>query len=183
MKKKPIFIHIPKAGGTSIGEIVKKYNNELPPCLHCSVNYYSKEYRDACFVFSFVRNPYDRLLSAHAYLTGGLGNNGDTKFGKTLSPDFKYFVRNQLNNNLNWLHFKPIKFWLNDDIDYIGRMENYENDFRTICDKIGIPRQKLPHNNKTNHTHYTEYYDDETRKIVAEKYAKDFEHFGYEFGE
>ncbi len=68
-----------------------------------------------------------------------------------------------------------------DEIDFIGRFENLEEDFQYICEKIGLSNIKLPHENITRHKHYTKYYNNETREIVAEIYAKDIKNFGYNF--
>ena len=63
------------------------------------------------------------------------------------------------------------------------RFENLQEDFDTFCDKVNIPRQVLPHKNKSDRKHYTEYYDTESRELVEELFAKDLEYFGYKFGD
>ena len=65
-------------------------------------------------------------------------------------------------------------------MDYVFKLEDPDG-MNKVFDHLEIPRVKLPHKNKNGHKHYTEYYDKDTREIVAEKYAKDIEFFGYKF--
>lgn len=114
--------------------------------------------------FTTVRNPYDRWVSWWKY--------SSSRKDMTLNQ----FVQHRTNHQHNFIN--------GIDNIHIIKFENLQQDFDIVCDKIGIPQQQLPYNNRGRHKtkHYTEYYDDETQKLVAEKYARDIECFGYEFG-
>jgi hypothetical protein len=132
-----------------------------------------KEY----FTWTLVRNPWDRLVSTYK----DKASKGYGPWCNFKNLTFSDFIINK--EGIKNSHTCVQKTQFPPNIDFIGRFENLQEDFNTICDKIGMPRQELPHKNKSKHKHYTEYYDDETRQIVAEKFAKDIEYFGYEFGE
>lgn len=181
-KNKFLFIHIPKTGGTSIANAVgingvTRHLTHRELLNRCSSQSEIKNYLS----FAFVRNPWDRFLSLYFYLK---------KADNTELIDFKYFCKLFANdfyisNRQVWSrHYMPQSDYIETtDIKFIGRYENFQDDFNDVCDKIGIPQQKLPHRKKSKHKHYTEYYDEETKQIVAEKYEKDIGYFGYKFGE
>jgi chondroitin 4-sulfotransferase 11 len=160
------------------------------------------------YKFSFARNPWDRLVSCYVFFssTHSIINSSFVDFIKSIDlflrednrPELHYYsiqnntcadglsgvnIKAPSQSPLLGYHVLPQAYFIRDDFNFIGKVENLQEDFNIICDKIGIPRQGLPQKNKTNHKHYTEYYDDETKQIVAEKYAKDIEYFGYKFGE
>jgi len=200
-----IFIHIPKCAGTSIEHALYSYASDVSGILldskadesHQKWCIQTKNLRNEdlfksintyndYFKFTVCRNPYDRLVSAYQYFD----LSRRYKTFRNFINDTKLFkdVQNTLEED-SYLktdliyHLLPGVYFVRNRVDFIGRFENLQEDFNIVCDKIGIPRQKLPHANKRNHKHYTEYYDDETREIVAEKYAQDIEYFGYKFGE
>jgi len=195
---KCIFIHIPKCGGSSVERHIdnRDWWVHAPAEKHLTANDARNKYAqywDDYFKFSIVRNPYDIEVSwyhfkKHPFIHGR--EIGFSEFIKDESINTVAKISHGLTDK-RWENIIPsvtdcYEYLSIDDtiaMDYIGKLENIRQDFNTICDKIGIPRQQLLHVNKTNHKHYTEYYDDETKQIVAEKYAKDIEYFGYEFGE
>lgn len=187
-KHRVIFIHVPKCAGTSMEEYLKDFGFRIEGHYHTTHRYLLKndKYKNY-YKFSFTRNPYDKMVSEFKWYTDQSNewNSPDCrKYYKDV--DFKTFVNKFITSHLGdpyhlysqYSILRPLK-----GIDFIGRFENLQEDFNTVCEKIGIPQQKLPHKYKRKHKHYTEYYDDKTRQIVSEKYSKDIEHFRYKFGD
>ena len=128
-----------------------------------------------------MRNPWDRLVSCWKQKI--VSKAGLNKYQHL--QDFGDFVRHGVRKEdvakcNTHLRLQTALLPL-DKLDFIGRVETFEQSLNHVLGKLSIPRQELPHKNKTKHKHYTEYYDDETREIVAEKYAKDIARFGYDF--
>ena len=183
-KQKYVWFRTAKCGTRSI---LFSLNNNTDICVNeynVQFDYSWKDY----FKFSIARNPWDRLVSTwtekvqHQWIEHDKNPYRIKVFKKYKDEDYDFFVKNVIPSED--IHTECLSNLIDlTVVDFIGRFENLQQDFNIICDKIGIPQQKLPHRNKTKHKHYTEYYDDETREIVAKKYAKDIEYFGYEFGE
>jgi hypothetical protein len=145
------------------------------------------------FVFTFVRNPYSRLLSAYLDKIAG---NAPQKRRLLLSFDmpeetqlsFKDFVRLVARQPLIDMdaHWRPqtvatLKRCLR--YDFIGSFENLDADFSFVEQRI-FPAQKqklevwAPH--RTGATDkISSYYDEETISLVQKIYTDDFKTFGY----
>jgi|APSaa5957512493_1039668.scaffolds.fasta_scaffold53507_2 chondroitin 4-sulfotransferase 11 len=196
-KHKFIFVHPNKCGGNSIEYFFQGYLEVDHRMLSEYQKEYPEEYKNY-FKFGFVRNPYERLVSVYHGRTQGklvtvdleLSKYSFSESVKLLEDGVMRYCVPLLASHLLGCKCEPIpcnRPWYLDEVqkiglDFIGRCEHFQSDFNTICDKIGIPGQQLPHENASKHKHYTEYYDEETKQIVAEKYAKDIEYFGYRFG-
>lgn len=190
-KSKCIFVHVPKTGGTSI----KKALFGTRGAGHRSLRSYKiifrkREFSDY-FKFAFVRNPWDRVVSAYEFLRKGGMNESDKEWSNRIMPQYKGFndfVTNWLDqkNIYNEVHFVPQYEFLrlgNTDpkVDYIGKFERLEKDFEKICNKLN-KQCSLRHENKSSKdTEYREYYNERTRKIVGYIYEKDVELFEYSF--
>ncbi|WP_250434140.1 sulfotransferase family 2 domain-containing protein [Hanstruepera flava] len=187
---KCVFVHIPKVAGTSIRNGVFKGDYEGP--VFKSIPNDWNQY----FKFAFVRNPYDRMVSAWKMFTEGMEKskwsyNNEPPLKNTSFIDFikiatdasiDYHSRNSIksvlrHHTLPQIH--PYHCFI--DLDFIGKFENLESDFSIIAKEIGLRKYKLNHLNKTKRIHYREYYDNETFELVSNNYKEDIERFGYSF--
>jgi len=188
---KCIFFHIPKTGGSSIRNVLFG-NGDGGHILSTSMEELETEKFNEYFKFSFVRNPWDRVVSAFYYLnTSELNPNilsFRIKYIDKYNMNFKKFVKDFMNEESIKLsqHLLPQHLFVfkenTPNIDFIGKFENIQEDFNKICDIIGIDKTYLSNDNKSDHDSYKDYYDEETKSIIAKIYEKDINYFNYIFG-
>jgi len=176
---------------------IQVHNVEFPTAKCDQLSTIYKDY----LKFAFVRNPWDRLVSCYINKMTKPINFENTYFKQGIYIDFirygifkagmnfKEFVKEvcKIPDEISDEHFRSQYTFITDEnetliVDFIGKFENLQEDFNKISGKIGLKNIELPKLMSTKHKHYTEYYDEETKKLVAERYKKDIEMFGYEFG-
>lgn len=214
-KHKYVFVHIPKCGGSSIelnllareniyiNNFIKNGFSKLSPLQkkkynlgrqdmgvssqHLKINQYESQKTKNYFTFSFVRNPWDRMVSEYFYIRKKWGCDCKEKYFKKTFPNFRSFViKNGLQCSWPSHRFQQIDFVLNpmtnQMVDFIGRFENLNRDFRYVCQRIGFKKlARLRQTNVTYHKKYRHYYDTETKNIIAHKFRRDIEYFKYTF--
>jgi hypothetical protein len=185
-----IFIHIPKTGGVSVAHSL--FGNLAGG--HRKISDYQLIYgkRDfhAFFKFTFVRNPWDRLLSSYLFLKRGGYNRADAEWAEAHLADyetFEGFVKSWVSPEtvLTHVHFIPQHLFVCDAsgnlvVDFIGRFEQLAEDFEIVRRRLGI-LARLEHHNRSEPRNYRNFYTEATEKIVERVYRKDIELFGYSF--
>lgn len=66
-------------------------------------------------------------------------------------------------------------------VDFVGRYEDLQASYDTVCEQIGLPTLELGRKNPSKHDDFTNYYDDELRDVVSAYYADDLKIFDYQF--
>jgi len=192
--KKVVYCNIPKVANSSLKASISNRNFQDDYSVHREVHGKSKLSNESAeyFKFSFVRNPFDRLVSCYeskyhkdAEIKTGVLDLRFYLLG-TFAKDrgFDRFVKSVclIPNRFAEMHFLSQYLTLCRNgrfkADFIGRFENLEADYEPIRQKYGFA--PLQHYNPSGKGDWRDYYTPKTAKMVYRKYRKDFETFGYQ---
>lgn len=171
---KVIFLKTPKVAGTSMLKVLVDRLGEPKRYFKDWEGEFSDKVLGDYFIFSFVRNPWDKMVSLWKFM-------GRSQTIYRILTDHRKITKSTR------FHARPCHVFThlngNQFVDFIGRYESLQEDFNKVCDLIGIKRANLPMLNTSKHDHYSKYYIEDMREMVAKKYAKDIELFGYVFEE
>lgn len=184
-----IFIHVPKAAGTSVAMAL--YGRQIT---HLPASYFNKidpnDFSER-YSFAIVRNPYERIVSSYLFAVRGGTSKVKVRNHEIYSGDnfssFDKFVKNWLSmkdvEKLDHI-FRPQHLYvcvgdevIVNDVFFLDDMEFFQDE---VSKKIGR-RIEIGSVNRVNKgVDLMSYHTDETKEIVYNKYKKDFDIFGFD---
>ena len=132
---------------------------------------------ESYFKFCFVRNPYDRFVSACAFI-----HRTNDRMQRDPLGVMKQTIEEK--NREQAILFRPQHEFVTDlsgelCVDYVGTFETLQRDFDRICRQMGLPTAILPRINASQRAPYRAYFDKELQEMVYTFYRRDFALFGY----
>ena len=172
-----------KVGTRSTFEAFDNTNAELIAD-HATACYYAPQKYKDYFKFAFVRNPWDRLVSAWYQK---IYERNTYNFSPSVHAELQNFENfvfycSTMNVKIGNPHFRLQSALIDlNEVDYIGKFENFDEDLKRLFKILGLPITQIPHQNKSKRKNYKSYYTEDTMQQVAKIYQKDIQVFGYTF--
>lgn len=135
-------------------------------------------------VIAITINPFKRLVMFY-HINRKYDFHYIDKVNYSACTTFKEFVqlytsKDNLGYHNNVVCLANI-FTENNKPHYIFEFDNLENDFMALPELVDVSEIPGITDAKELVENYRNYYDDETKNLVAELYKADIEYFGYEF--
>lgn len=133
------------------------------------------------FKFSFVRNPYDRLLSLYSMFTQE--KIYSSHIFNSIYASFEDYLEDIIQGHA-WVDSDRFVKSICDNegknlMDFTGKFETLQEDFDFVCLKMGLGKIELPVTNKTKHRPFKSYFNEHSAKCIYDYFKTDFEEFGY----
>lgn len=191
-EKKLVYLNNPKVACTSIKKSMFGDLSDIHIYVMQYIVFKLNSEMDDYYKFTFVRNPYERLVSY--YEDKCVLHSDDTCIScyplnfLLLNKEFNQFIKNLclIPNRLMETHFARQYELLYDKkgkcmVDFVGKIENIREEYEPI--RLRFDLLPLPHSNRVSSLtgkNWMDYYTPLTATLVYWKYRKDFKTFGYE---
>lgn len=189
-KLKAIFLHVPKTGGTTVKRLlgINQLNSENPElipspqhltCALLRLKMGPEKY-DSYFKFTFVRNPWSRLVSDYFWRQAvsrrrvNMTFSGFTAFVEGVVCAGRFYDQRFDD------HFIP-QIEYTKDADRIFRFERFADGVKSAARLLGVEVKHVPDKRARPYDNYWEFYDAASRARVETIYQQDIDAFGYEF--
>jgi hypothetical protein len=179
-----IFYSIPKNGTNSIYDLLQnRFSGKRVGDFHYyNIPEYAKQKN--YFLFTCIRNPYDRAISAFFGIQQGktLKYNApifaDCPNSKDMETLFNWAIEKGEKVPTGWLRSQYHYIKLNKKPDKYLRLQYLKNDFLNLPFVNGNDF-KIRKLNKSNHLAHTYYLNEKTIPLINEMYKDDFDYLGF----